>query len=131
MFLLNWFVDKDHSIARGKNRDETQELGYPRINSSHDDKDCDCDDDHDDDDDDDDAAADGVGGGGEEEQCAISPPEKRLRTAVLLHHKPCASVVLGFHSWNRENDLLCLEQVEKEQKPRAQGRFMALSSRFP
>ena len=119
------------ALQGGKNPDEAQELGYPRINSSQDNKDCDCDDDNDDD-----AAAAGVGGGGEE-QCAISPPEKRLRTAVLLHHaqmslqhKPCASVVLGFHSWNRENDLWCLEQVEKEQKPRAQGRFMALSSRF-
>ena len=73
------------ALQGGKNPDETQELGYPRINSSQDDKDCDCDDD---DDDDDDAAAGGVGGGGgaEEEQCAISPPEKRLRTAPPRTH---------------------------------------------
>lgn len=71
------------ALQGGKNPDETEELGYPRINSSQDDKDCDCDDD-----DDDDAAADGggVGGGAEEEQCAISPPEKRLCTAPPRTH---------------------------------------------
>ena len=68
------------ALQGGKNPDETEELGYPRINSSQDDKDCDCDDD------DDDADGGGVGGGAEEEQCAISPPEKRLCTAPPRTH---------------------------------------------